>query len=1530
MANLKDLIVNGKARAVGGFIGDLDGTANKATNDVDGNPIKTTYLKVADKPVVNNATLTIQKNGTNVATFTANASSNVTANIAVPTVTDTYSSTSSDGMSGKAVASAIANKVDNTTVINGAALSNATSYFYGTSDTAAATTEKEVSIPSVTTLSAGTVIVIKPTVTSTVANSTIKLNSFTAYPMRYKGSAITTSTDSIVWPANVPTIWVFDGDYWHFAGRGSDDNTTYSNMSVSEGTTGTATSQRTMRADYLKQIIQGTVLTGLDTSSATAIDSTDTVLSGLGKLQAQVSTKADSATTIAGYGITDAYTKTEIDGMVSAGMHYKGTVASYSNLPASGNQIGDLYNVTDSGANYAWNGTDWDKLSENIDLSGLASKAEAAGSLSGSNATLTLKNVNGGTLSTVTVNNVANATNATKATQDASGNVITTTYSTKAETVTGVSGSGATVTVTKNGTDSTFTINNVANATKATQDASGNVITTTYSTKAETVTGVVAGSTADKIDVTKNGTTSTITVNNVAKATRAAEIDTEAASSNVNRPVFFAYNNNNNKVTYDNDFQYNPSTNVLTVGSITGNAATATKATNDSSDRKITDTYQYWVKKTIDLSDTETYLDTTWYPVTGTSMYGADMRRILVDVELNSGTKPSWSTHNSGFSVILDMFAIGSGWGTTSAQSVCLQQSASWVTDSSTPPASFSQMTNSSTPVLWLRGGGKYFVWTNYACTWTPRTETYTASNQSVTPTTTYPALSFNRSKIWANLNGTADYASEASLVNKTVSADSTGNLVYAKMGTNDYFRITVGGAANAGYAELATADDGNEPIYVRQYTGTFTTLKRTLTLLDADGNSNFPGVVTAVGFSGPLTGNVTGNVTGNLTGTASKATADADGNTISSTYIKYTSTSGVNVVGNTKTVAKTNPETLYVPNGLIMGGTAAAAGLVTRGICGSSEPTSTGAATKDNLYLNYDSTNNYSASRQVVIQAGTVGTHYGNNLYQYCAARGDAVKNYADATYLKIADAPVVNNATLTVQADGTSKGTFTANASSNATINIQKSDFYPTKTYTGLIATSNEWKNAALYLLTVRPTSWNKEWAVKYKLEATLDDGITPTNYQYFNSQHECYLTGRQGVYTAYANFNSIASTDYRTIYYHVHQRTTEAGYNAGNGHKIGIDLTSSKEPTNTNYKRTIKITILDYENCTVTFNEAPEIPSNSTRTDYTKLNSTYYTTTEANSAGNWSRLNGYTNGLQETGDNNDNTTDVTNLNNYYLTNGSKNNSTSLKIFGYNLIGFSKDGKALCISVPTSAATENTTAIQTARVYNTVGFEPSKGLLYTNTATVFAADGNINITARRFTGSVDIRYSDNCVATSTANDLGLVVRKPIYLRGTIGDDGLFYLAPLSVTYNNTTYQRAWVQDLPNTEDGYVYWFVGYPYYNKSYPNSLYQLDLNASNYVIHFKNGKYQVYVPINSGAISGSFTTSNWTSSSGKYVYSISVTGEHANANVLFYDSNNQQVFPEEVQLTKSNGNITSITATVGSDPDCRFAGTYSIFY
>ena len=66
--------------------------------------------------------------------------------------------------------------------------------------------------------------------------------------------------------------------------------------------------------------------------------------------------------------------------------------------------------------------------------------------------------------------------------------------------------------------------------------------------------------------------------------------------------------------------------------------------------------------------------------------------------------------------------------------------------------------------------------------------------------------------------------------------------------GSNDYGRIAFGATAeNAGWMEIASCNDGNEPIYVRQYTGVFTSIKRTATLLDASGNTSFPGSVTSV-----------------------------------------------------------------------------------------------------------------------------------------------------------------------------------------------------------------------------------------------------------------------------------------------------------------------------------------------------------------------------------------------------------------------------------------------------------------------------------------------------------------------------------------------------------------------------------------------------------------------------------------------------------------------------------------------------------
>lgn len=47
---------------------------------------------------------------------------------------------------------------------------------------------------------------------------------------------------------------------------------------------------------------------------------------------------------------------------------YKGSVSSSTALPATGNTVGDVYNVEDTGKNYAWTGTEWDDLGGSFDV----------------------------------------------------------------------------------------------------------------------------------------------------------------------------------------------------------------------------------------------------------------------------------------------------------------------------------------------------------------------------------------------------------------------------------------------------------------------------------------------------------------------------------------------------------------------------------------------------------------------------------------------------------------------------------------------------------------------------------------------------------------------------------------------------------------------------------------------------------------------------------------------------------------------------------------------------------------------------------------------------------------------------------------------------------------------------------------------------------------------------------------------------------------------------------------------------------
>jgi hypothetical protein len=70
------------------------------------------------------------------------------------------------------------------------------------------------------------------------------------------------------------------------------------------------------------------------------------------------------------------YTKEEVDAKVSAVYRVKGSVDSYDALPTADQIVGDVYNVLDTGSNYVWTESGWDKLSETVDLSGYSTTEE--------------------------------------------------------------------------------------------------------------------------------------------------------------------------------------------------------------------------------------------------------------------------------------------------------------------------------------------------------------------------------------------------------------------------------------------------------------------------------------------------------------------------------------------------------------------------------------------------------------------------------------------------------------------------------------------------------------------------------------------------------------------------------------------------------------------------------------------------------------------------------------------------------------------------------------------------------------------------------------------------------------------------------------------------------------------------------------------------------------------------------------------------------------------------------------------------
>lgn len=132
--------------------------------------------------------------------------------------------------------------------------------------------------------------------------------------------------------------------------------------------------------------------------------------------------------------------------------------------------------------------------------------------------------------------------------------------------------------------------------------------------------------------------------------------------------------------------------------------------------------------------------ESKYYPVVMQIKRGR-RARIELNVALDSGTKPSWSTHDLGFTVRCIWESSAFEWGTASINRII--EDYHYRFSNVIPAGDVGQMTHSSREYIYVRGGGKYyFVATN---TGTPFlvTSDYTASNQTISVKTsvTTPVL---------------------------------------------------------------------------------------------------------------------------------------------------------------------------------------------------------------------------------------------------------------------------------------------------------------------------------------------------------------------------------------------------------------------------------------------------------------------------------------------------------------------------------------------------------------------------------------------------------------------------------------------------------------------------------------------------------------------------------------------------------------------------------------------------------------------
>ena len=342
--------------------------------------------------------------------------------------------------------------------------------------------------------------------------------------------------------------------------------------------------------------------------------------------------------------------------------------------------------------------------------------------------------------------------------------------------------------------------------------------------------------------------------------------------------------------------------------------------------------------------------------------------------------------------------------------------------------------------------------------------------------------------------------------------------------------------------------------------------------------------------------------------------------------------------------------------------------------------------------------------------------------------------------------------------------------------------------KTYTGVIGTTNSFTQNTWYFGKIRPDDYNVQWNIKYRIHVEAAGSV------YAKATADVGIFGARNYFNSYYSFNQITNTSYRPCYYHVLYRLNEVGFNNGYSHLLGEQIYNSWNAITAANSRTFTIDILECTNCTFEFLDDMVL----------------YEDVEGNGTTNYevySQFDFCNQGLMETGDAND----ANYQNRLYYSNAVY--TVSAKTARNVLFLTQAENVLLPITSVDNAPTNLSKEITDQE------FDPFGQIYYYATSTIRDAGTKLTANAVLYQQNytVDLRYSLNIGST-------LVTGQPVYLVAVPQRNGMAKLHTTPVT-----------QTEPTTEDGLIYIRIGQAI-------STTNIELYLIKNVYQYRNGAFR----------------------------------------------------------------------------------------